>query len=47
MIPYFKQILVGQFAASLAMLNQCIESCPVELTIALPLRTVVCRFDWV
>ena len=30
MIGYVKQILVGQYEASLAMLNQCIEACPPE-----------------
>ena len=30
MIDYVKQILIGQFEASLAMLNQCIEACPHE-----------------
>jgi hypothetical protein len=29
-IDYVKQILVGQYEASLAMLNQCIEACPPE-----------------
>jgi hypothetical protein len=30
MIDYVKQILIGQFEASLAMLNQCLEACPPE-----------------
>ena len=30
MLDYVKQILVGQFEASLAMLNQCIAACPEE-----------------
>jgi hypothetical protein len=30
MLDYFKQIVIGQFEASLAMLKQCIEACPEE-----------------
>jgi DinB superfamily len=30
MIDFVKQMLTGQFEASLAMLNQCIEACPPE-----------------
>jgi uncharacterized damage-inducible protein DinB len=30
MIQYIKQIIIGQFEASLAMLNQCIQACPPE-----------------
>ena len=30
MIDYVKQILVGQFEASLAMLNNCVKACPEE-----------------
>jgi hypothetical protein len=30
MIQYVKQILVGQFEASLAMLNNCVRQCPEE-----------------
>jgi hypothetical protein len=30
MINYVKQVLVGQFEASLAMLSQCVEACPPE-----------------
>jgi hypothetical protein len=31
MVDFFKQITIGQFEASLAMLKQCIESCREEL----------------
>jgi hypothetical protein len=30
MLAYVKQILISQYEASLAMLNQCIEACPPE-----------------
>jgi len=30
MLDYTKQILIAQFEAALAMLNQCIESCPLD-----------------
>lgn len=30
MIDYLKKILTGQFEASLAMLNQCIQACPPD-----------------
>jgi hypothetical protein len=30
MLDYTKQILIAQFEAALAMLNQCIEACPPE-----------------
>lgn len=31
MLEYVKQILTGQFEASLAMLGQCVEKCPADL----------------
>jgi hypothetical protein len=30
MLEYFKQVLVAQYEASLAMLNRCIDACPPE-----------------
>jgi hypothetical protein len=30
MIDFIKQVFIGQFEASLAMLNQCLEACPPE-----------------
>jgi hypothetical protein len=30
MLDYIKQTLIGQYEASLAMLNRCIEACPID-----------------